>query len=449
LTWTSLILLVALAGDLEAARGALAAGQPREAIRLLGELADGQEAEPNAILGRAHLALREYEAAVEPLLLASDAAPGDRSLARDAAYACWGAARGVYARAYLDDALRMARRAEEPLLVADLLFARGDFEQAREAYGALEAEGDRRLHVLRRRAECEQALGREDAARGSYGVLLDAAIEVADLATAYDAAFLADRAGLLVRWLSERIEADGDDVWSRLYRGYARARLLLYREAIEDLRVAAAARPEDLTTLGRLCHCLLQLGADEQRQEALDEAEIIARRILARDAGQRDAWEAMRWLAWHAWTRRDVQRSYERLRLLRELDPEDHAVGLNFGAMARRLGRYEEAVAAYERLLEAYPDDPDIMNDLGIVRDGQGKRAEAVALWKRVLDEDPEDLNALENLFTVAWERGDREACRTYARLGLEAARRRRDGPVARWLWFQDRLGWAPRGHGG
>jgi tetratricopeptide (TPR) repeat protein len=447
LTWISLVLIVALAGDLDAARQALAAGQPREAIRLLGDLADGAEAEPNAILGRAYLALREYEGAVEPLLRAADADPKDLSLARDAAYACWGSARGVYARAYLDDALRMARRAEEPQLIADILFARGDYEQALEAYGAIEPEGDRRLHLLRRRAECEQALGREAESSASYGALLDAALEIPDLAAAYDAAFRAGRAGLLVRWLTERIEAEEEDVWYRLYRGYARARLLLYREAIEDLRVVSAARPDDIATRGRLCHCLLQLGADEQRTEFLDEAESLARELLSRDPGQREAWAAMRWLAWHAWSRRDVQRSYERLRLLNTLDPEDHSIGLNLGAMARRLGRYDEAAAAFERLLEAYPGDPDVLNDLGIVRDGQGDRAAAAALWKRVLEEDPEDLNALENLFTAAWERGDGDACREYAARGLAAARRRADGPVERWLWFLDRLEWAPSGH--
>ena len=57
-------------------------------------------------------------------------------------------------------------------------------------------------------------------------------------------------------------------------------------------------------------------------------------------------------------------------------------------------------------------------------------------------------LNALENLFTDAWERGDSVAARDYARRGLAAARAA-GGVVDRWLWFEDRLLWAPSGFGG
>ena len=108
---------------------------------------------------------------------------------------------------------------------------------------------------------------------------------------------------------------------------------------------------------------------------------------------------------------------------------------------------FDEAGVAYERLLEVSEEDPDVMNDLAILRDGMGDRAGAVALWERVLNEEPDNLNALENLFTHTWERGEGAAAREYLRRGLEAARRR-NGPVDRWLWFQDRLLWTPVGFG-
>ena len=104
---TSLLLLLLLAGDLDAAEKALEKGEHRQAIELLGDLADGEDPDVRAliVLGRAFLGLREYEGAVDPLLNASDARPDDKELARDAAWACWGAASGQFARAYLEDHL--------------------------------------------------------------------------------------------------------------------------------------------------------------------------------------------------------------------------------------------------------------------------------------------------------------------------------------------------------
>jgi Flp pilus assembly protein TadD len=99
-------------------------------------------------------------------------------------------------------------------------------------------------------------------------------------------------------------------------------------------------------------------------------------------------------------------------------------------------------------MLEADPEDAAALNDLGILLDGLGDRAKARALWEKILAIDPLNPDALENLFTDAWERGDGSAARDYARKGLDSARERK-GPVDRWLWFLDRLAWAPAGHGG
>jgi tetratricopeptide (TPR) repeat protein len=448
---TSLLFLVLLAGDLEAAEQALRAGKPQEAIRLLGDLAERDDAgwRENAVLGRAHLALGEYEAAVEPLLRASEARSNDKALARDAAWACWGSAQGVYARAYLDDALRMARRAEDPRLIADIAFEAGDYEEALSGYEGLLSEVGDRLTVLDRIAESHSRLGHEERAREAYGAVLEEAIARGELLAAYRSAFAAGRPGRLVQWLDGRIVENEDDVWSRLYRGYALFRLLQYGKASEDLRIAARARPDDTGLKSHLCRALIRVGMDEQRPQALEEGESVAREVLANDPRDQGAWDALRWLAWHHWMARGVPRCHAILRHLHQVDPEDFDVGMNYAAMARRLGFYEESETAYKALLEAFPDDPAVLNDLGILRDGMGDRKRAVALWKRALSEDPSDLNALENLFTAAWERGQREAMEDYLARGLAAARAARNGPVERWIWFGDRLLWAPSGHGG
>jgi len=440
-----LLLLPLAAPDLDAAEKALAAGRPREALRLLGNAADVEDADVRAyvVQGRAYLALREYQAAVEPLLRASDLRPDDKALARDAAWACWGSATGAYALAYLEDARRMARRSGDEKLLADLHFAAGDFEQALEAYRALEPKT---LAVVVRVAECLDRLGRETVAKQAWNDALEEAVREDDVRTAYRAAFKAGRAGRYLAWLDSKLETNPDDVDARVHRGFARAASLMYREAAQDLRLVVEERPDYRVAKELLADVLVRYGQRKQKAEAVREGEALARGILAEGRSDR-AWKLLEWLSGVHWTDRDIERYYELTKFLHGIDPGDLDVGLNFAGAARRLGRYDEARAALLRLLEASPEDPDVLNDLGILEDGLGDRDRARELWRRVLREEPDNLNALENLFTDAWERGDSDAMDSLAARGLAAARDQ-DGPVGRWPWFEDRRFWAPRAFG-
>jgi len=451
LTASLLFLLLLAGGDLTAAQKALAAGKPQQALDLLGDLPDRDQPDPLALVvaGRAYLALKEYPAAVEPLLQASDALPEDRALARDAAYACWWSAQGPYAALYLEDAKRMARRAGDPLLSADLAFASGEFDRALDLYSKVANAPASRLRVLMRRAECLERLDRAAEAQDVYAQALEIALQSRDLSTAYRAAFAGGRAGRLLSWLDARIAAKGEgEIEYRRYRGYARAARFMYAEAAQDLQRVVKARPADVDARYEYLVCLLQLGARKQDPGLLRDAEAQGRRILEAQPGHRDTWTRMSWLAGYHWANGDTAGAYEVLHFLHGIDPEAIDTGLNFAAMARRLGHYEEARATYAKLLEISPDDPDVLNDQAILIDGLGDRARAVEIWKRVLAEEPRNLDALENLFTAAWERGDETACRLYLARGLEAARTP-GGPLERWLWFQDRLRWAPQGFRG
>ena len=444
----SLLVILLLAGDLAAAQKALAEGRPAEALRLLGDLADGDDPPVDALVvqGRAHLALGEYQAAVEPLMRASDARPGDEALALDAARACRGAAQGTYRMLYLADAQRLADRAGDKALQADLAYEVGEFERALAALRALEDEEETRLHRLTRIADCLRQLGKPDEASKAYAAALDEALLRGDLRAAYRVAFAGGHRGRFLSWLDARI-TEKDDARLRLYRGYVRSAALMFAEAIEDLRKVLQQRPDDLEVKDLLSDALLQHGIRTQETREVEAAERLAREVLAGDRTHQRAWDRLVWIAAHYWVNGRIEMSYAVLRDLHAYDPTDINAGLNFGAMARRLGRYDEAQAAYERLLEMSEEDPDVLNDYAILRDGMGDRAAAVALWERTLSEEPDNLNALENLFTHTWERGESTAAREYLRRGLEAARRR-NGPVDRWLWFGDRLRWAPVGFG-
>jgi tetratricopeptide (TPR) repeat protein len=445
------LLLLLLAGDVDAAERALADGKAEEAIHLLGDAADADDAPVRvlAVLGRARLRLGDAEGAVDPLLRASDAQPDDRAVARDAARACLAAAEGPLARAYLEDARRLAGRAGDGLLAADVEFALGNLEEAVRAYRAAEPpEGDR-LRVLRNVAAALEGLGRTEEAKAAHGEALEEALRRGDLEAAFQSAFSGGRGGRLLAWLDERI-AEHPTLETLWYRGYARERLLLHEGAAEDLREVLRLRPDDAVAKAMLVSVLVRLGAAEQRPAALEEAERLGREVLERDPAAADVFENMMWLALYAWQNRDVSHACALSEFLHGVDPSNVRAGTNFANMARRLGRHADAQAVYEALLLEDPSDVEVLNDHGILRDGVGDEAGAIRLWERVLEEDPREGNALENLFTKAWERGDAAAAEAVLARGLEAARASGDARLLdRWRWFRDRRIWAPSGFGG
>jgi tetratricopeptide (TPR) repeat protein len=442
---TSLLLLLVLAGDLDAAEKALAEGRPEEAIEKLGDLADKKDAGPRAwaVLGRAYLLLGESEAAVEPLVRASEKLPEDKALARDAALACLRSAAGIYGRLYLEDAKRLAARAGDDALLGEIEYQREDYEAALALFRKVQDTA-----VLTRVAESLKLLGRAAEAREAYAAALEAALADGNLDAAYAAAFAAGRGGRLVAWLDARIAADQEDLGARYYRGFARARLSMFPEAIEDLRFFLAKRPDTVPAKDQLGFALMQHGNRLQDKAMLDEATALTREVLDADPANRGAWERLVYVAGYRWANGDIQGVYDVMKDLHARDPKDASTAVNFAMAARRLGRYDEARATYEAMLEVAPDDPTALTDYGILLDGLGDRAAARACWEKVLAAEPLNLDALENLFTDAWERGDTVAAREYARRGLEAARAA-NGPEVRWQWFSDRLLWAPRGLGG
>ena len=445
----SLIWFAVLLGDLAGAEAALEAGKYREALTKLGEVDDLDKADQRTlvVIGMAHFHLGEYVAAIEPLLRASDGAPHKLKLARAAALACKRSARGTYAMEYLRDARRMARRSGDVSLEADVAYLQSDFESALAYYGDAEAPADKQRAMVyaRRRAECLRALGRNDELRAAYLKALDAALAIPDLRSAYRLAFRGEIPGRLLQWLDQRIEEKPDHVQFRRYRGFARAVTLRYAEAIEDLDIVVKANPNDVASRDQLCFVLLQDGARRQIDEHFERADKIARSILKDDIRHRDAWDRLSWLAGKYWAKRKLDKAFDILAFLYATDSQDVSNGLNYGALCRRLDKNDIAEKVYRGLLADWPRDPDVVNDWAIFVDGLGRRDEAVKLWERVLKLQKNNLNALENLYTAHWERGNRSEVDRLLALGLEASRG--DKRIhTRWLWFRDRSTWTPVG---
>ncbi|MEE8104041.1 MAG: tetratricopeptide repeat protein [Planctomycetota bacterium] len=440
------------AGDPEAAAAAFKKGDPAAAIDLLGDLpeAAGASVDVLKLTGRAYLALGRPMAASDPLLRASDLAPSDKELAALAARASKDAGLadgGPSARAYLDDAKRLAKRSGQPLPLGEILLLLRDFEPALEQFDLAKKDEASRLAALRGRADCLAGIpGREKDHQTARRELMEAALEEGELKMAYAAAFASDAGGRVLVWLTEKLTEKPDDMRLRRYRGFARARLLLFAEAAEDLRPVVKKAPHDIPAKNMLAYALMQMYAENQDLAALDEAIGIGRDVVTRDPANRTTRDRLSWAANIRFTNGDTAGAAELLGFLHEKAPEDTIVALDLGAMLRRLHRYDEARAAYRRALEEFPDDPDVLNDLAILEDGAGNRAEAVRLWNSVLVEDDENLNALENLCTAAWEAGDTDRLADLVAKGLQVAIDRKK-TVDRWKWFRDRLLWAERGH--
>jgi tetratricopeptide (TPR) repeat protein len=67
------------------------------------------------------------------------------------------------------------------------------------------------------------------------------------------------------------------------------------------------------------------------------------------------------------------------------------------GAVNKKLGEYDQALADWKKVAEAYPKDRVLLNDIGRLEYLSGRYEEALRWIARVLIIDPEDLGGLYN----------------------------------------------------
>ncbi|MSS70425.1 MAG: tetratricopeptide repeat protein [Candidatus Latescibacteria bacterium] len=83
--------------------------------------------------------------------------------------------------------------------------------------------------------------------------------------------------------------------------------------------------------------------------------------------------------------------AYERLRAAERLTPGDPQTAWVWGVALQRDGRYEQAIAAYRRVLQDFPEDRAAWSSLGRILYLDGKFAAALEALDHVLEIDPED----------------------------------------------------------
>lgn len=86
----------------------------------------------------------------------------------------------------------------------------------------------------------------------------------------------------------------------------------------------------------------------------------------------------------------------------------------------RRLERYEDAAAAFEKALELGPRKPDTLNELAICRMETGAFADSEKLLVDALRQEPDNVKFVSNLGILALKREDHEEARAYFLAALE-----------------------------
>lgn len=97
----------------------------------------------------------------------------------------------------------------------------------------------------------------------------------------------------------------------------------------------------------------------------------------------------------------DYVHAVEHLSAAVSLGFDDPSITYHLGEANRTLGRLPQAIAAYERALQAVPDDVEVLNNLGIALRKNGQAEQAIACYRRAIAVQPDYARAHNNLGNV------------------------------------------------
>ncbi len=122
----------------------------------------------------------------------------------------------------------------------------------------------------------------------------------------------------------------------------------------------------------------------------------------------------------------------------------DSAVEWNHkGIDLRKLGRYQEAINCYDRVLELDPEDPDTWNNKGYALRKLGRYREAINCYDTALELDPEYVNAWSNKGLTLSKLGRNQEAIFHINKSLELDSENEDA-YANKGWVLNKMGMTP-----
>jgi len=157
----------------------------------------------------------------------------------------------------------------------------------------------------------------------------------------------------------------------------------------------------------------LDVGWELARAGHFDLAEQAARAEMDNPKGDRArAWQLLGWIAQERGQLDVAERHYRDAATLLPKDPTTH---YRLARLLNQMGRTDEAILAYQRVLELHAEHLPSLLDLAALNERLGQYSQAARYLRQVLRINPQHLDALTSLATVLLRRGDfAEAERLY-----------------------------------
>jgi len=184
-------------------------------------------------------------------------------------------------------------------------------------------------------------------------------------------------------------------------------------EALAEYSRVAQTDPKSVAAHFRVADTSLRLGH-------FDAAATAAAKVLSIDPGHRRAHYVLATALVRTGEKENAEKELELYRKLEaearsEIDRGRNIVVLNHGAAAKLLeGRNEEAIALFQKAIEAYPDSPTHYLNLGTAQSKLGRHKDAVETFQKMLSLGMDNFMVYRNLSQEYELLGDMEASRRH-----------------------------------
>lgn len=157
-----------------------------------------------------------------------------------------------------------------------------------------------------------------------------------------------------------------------------------YEASLKHLHIVAGDWPWHHSTLYNIGQALVRIGRQDEARKYLQEAEDL-RAVEAK-----------------------ITEMEKKVRLV----PDDAYAHAGLGTLLRRVGRYNDAMHAYQVAISLAPDNFEFQLNAAVLEYLRGNHEAAIAILRRILEKNPDYVEAWINLGTVLVQSGNPEEAR-------------------------------------